>query len=468
MSASTPPDPSVRPGLSLLRRFTLLSAVILFVGALLMGWWIDRRIYQIVTEDSIELAGVFVDSTIAPHLAELPTIDALTVIQAAHLRQLIANNVASGRYAAVNLWSPSGELIYSTQPAPVETPQSPAGLQSALDGGVFSYATTSVQGGTAATEQGAFLGSYFPVRGDDGTVLAVIDLYQNLAALERSTLLARLQTWLVVGTATALMFFLLFGIVRQGSETIETQQAALSRSRRHIQQAAVRAAALHEAAMRRLGADLHDGPAQDLGIALLRIEPLREEVALHVQSGGAHSLHLESVVFDLQLIHTALQSSLQEVRDLAGGLRLPELADLDLAETIRKAAADYMRKTGRSVTIEGPQRLAGDMALKSAAYRLVQEALNNGHQHGEPKCQDIQFRANLHMLHLVIEDDGKGFDLSRAHERGPRRQLGLAGLQERVEILGGQFEVQSHPAQGTRVIAVLPLAAAEIDEKEVG
>ena len=93
MSTLSSPAPADGSGLSLVNRFTLLSAVILFVGALLMAWWIDRRIYQVVTEDSIELAGVFVDSTSAPHLAELPSVNALTVSQAAHLKQLIANNV---------------------------------------------------------------------------------------------------------------------------------------------------------------------------------------------------------------------------------------------------------------------------------------------------------------------------------------------------------------------------------------
>ncbi len=465
MSGSPISGLSVQPGLSLLNRFTLLSAIILFVGALLMGWWIDRRIYQVVTEDSVELAGVFVDSTVAPHLEELPVVNALTVSQAAHLRQLIANNVDSGRYAAVNLWAPTGELVYSTQPAQIDRPQFTDGLRSALGGHVFSYATDNVQGGTGPLQQGAFLESYFPVRTGDGKIVAVLDLYQNLAELEHSTLEVRLQTWLVVGTATALMFFLLYGIVRQGSETIESQQAALARSRRQIQQAAVRAADLNEAAMRRLGADLHDGPAQDLGIALMRIEPLRAAVASHVASGGAHSADLESAAFDLQLIHTALQSSLQEIRNLAGGLRLPELSDLDLAQTIRRAASDYTRKTGRSVSVEGPQQLAGDVALKSAAYRLVQEALNNGHQHGEPSRQSIQYRSDGHTLHLEIEDDGKGFDLSRVQARGPRRQLGLAGLQERVEILGGQFEVQSALGQGTHVRAALPLVAVPMNKE---
>src|SRR4051812_7440484 len=180
MSGSPLPTLADRPDLSLLKRFALLSAVILFVGALLIGWWIDRQIYQIVTEDSVELAGVFVYSTIAPHLLELPSVNALSVGQAAHLQGLITNNIASGRYAAVNLWSPTGELIYSTQSSPAARPQSEAGLHAALDGQVSSYATDHVQGGTAAADKGAFLESYFSVRAADGTALAVIDLYQNL------------------------------------------------------------------------------------------------------------------------------------------------------------------------------------------------------------------------------------------------------------------------------------------------
>lgn len=455
-----------QPTLTLLNRFTLLSALILFVGAAMIGWWVDRRIYQIVTEDSIELASVFVDSTIAPHLTELPSVNALTVSQAAHLKQLIANNVATGHYAAVNLWSPSSELIFSTQPVAPAQPQSDAGLRSALRGQVYTYAADSVQGAPANLALGPFLESYFPVRASDGTTIAVIDLYQNLAALEQSTLQVRVQTWLVVGTATTLMFFLLYGIVRQGSETIESQQAALAHSRRQIQQAAVRAAELNEAAMRRLGADLHDGPAQDLGLALMRIEPLRQALAVYAESDRAQPLDLDAAAYDLQLINTALQSSMQEIRNLAGGLRLPELSDLDLAQTIRRAVADYMRKTGRTVAVAGQDQLPGSMALRSAAYRLVQETLNNGHMHGAPSRQSVRYTAAGGSFQLEVEDDGTGFDPACARERGVRRQLGLAGLQERVEILGGIFAVQSAPGRGTLVRAVLPLTSPEAGDHD--
>lgn len=451
--------------LSLLERFMLLSALIMLIGAIGIGWWIDQRIFQVVSEDSVDLAGVFVDSTIAPHLAELPVIDGPAIAQQGHLQQLIRNNVDSGRYVAINLWNPAGALLYSTLAAPPMDRYTGAGLDQALAGNTYTIKTQDVEGTTLPGKQGPYLETFFPVRRQPGgEILAVISFYQNLADTEASTLQTRLETWPMVGTATLLMYFLLFGIVRQGSETIEAQQKALDRSRRQIQQAAVRAAALNEAAMRRLGAELHDGPAQDLGIALMRIQPLRAAIAAHIAAGGAQPLDAEATAYDLQLIHTALQSSLQEIRDMAGGLRLPELADLDLTETIAKAVHDYMRKTGRTVPVDGPQHLAGSPAIKSAVFRIVQEALNNGHRHGDPAHQTVRYLVSGRQLMLEVRDDGMGFDLNLIQRQGARRQLGLAGLQERLEILGGEFEIHSAPGRGTVLRVALPMPSLSGDE----
>jgi len=212
-----------------------------------------------------------------------------------------------------------------------------------------------------------------------------------------------------------------------------------------------------------LGSELHDGPAQDLGIALMRIEPLR--AALGRSEGGAEAAtpaaDAESIRFDLDLIHAALRSSIAEIRQMASGLRLPDLADLDVAAAIRKSATDYARKTGRAVEVEGPAEIAGPPALKSAVYRIVQEALNNGHRHGDPRTQAVWFSAGDDLcLTLRITDDGSGFDPTAAQEQPRRRPLGLSGLQERAEILGGRLAIVSAPGQGATVEATLPLDPA--------
>jgi signal transduction histidine kinase len=128
-----------------------------------------------------------------------------------------------------------------------------------------------------------------------------------------------------------------------------------------------------------------------------------------------------------------------------------------MAGTFRKSVTDYTRKTGRQVSVEGPETLAGNDALKSAAYRIVQEALNNGHLHGNPTLQSVSYGSDRNVISLMVRDNGSGFDPERLSERAGRRQLGLAGLQERTEILGGRFIIQSAPGQGTTIEAVLPL-----------
>jgi signal transduction histidine kinase len=193
----------------------------------------------------------------------------------------------------------------------------------------------------------------------------------------------------------------------------------------------------------------------------MRMEPLRQAVD-QLQTGEG-TPDPEVMAFDLNLIHTALQSSLQEIRNMAGGLRLPDLQTLDIAESIRKAATDYSRKTGRQVNVQGPDTIAGNDAVKSAVYRIVQETLNNGHLHGNPTVQEVEFSAHDNTLHLAIADNGNGFDPQHVFERSGRRQLGLAGLQERAEILGGHLSIQSAPGEGATIEALLPLQVMNVE-----
>jgi signal transduction histidine kinase len=450
--------------MSLVNEFMLLSAVILLFGALVIGWWINREIEQQVLDNSLKTTAVFVDSTIAPHLWELSDLSNITDAQKKHLDQLLKSNIQSGEFVAFHIAKPDGTLVYSSLDIPLGTDMRTPGMEAALSGQMYSEETHQVDFAPPSAQQfPTMIETYFPVYDEAGTkIIAVASFYQSLDLLRQSILEAQLQGWVVVGIATFLMYILLFGLMRRGNDTIERQKLDLAESRRQIQHAAVSAAEVNEAAMRRLGADLHDGPAQDLGIALMRMEPLRQAVD-QLQSGKG-AVDPEVMAFDLNLIHTALQSSLQEIRNMASGLRLPDLKSLDLAGTIHKAANDYTRKTGREVSVTGPDHLAGNDALKSATYRIVQETLNNGHLHGNPTVQEVVFEVKGDVLALSISDNGSGFNPQHVFERGGRRQLGLAGLQERAEILGGHLSVTSEPGEGSTVEVILPLQGMNMDE----
>jgi signal transduction histidine kinase len=446
--------------LSLLTQFMLLSGLILLLGAAFIGWWINRAIEQQVIANSLHVTAVFVDSTIAPHLWELSDLEDITPAQEAHLDQLLRSNIQRGDFVAFHITKPNGEHVYSTPPISPSTNMNNTGADVAAQGQIYSQFTDHIDFLPPEQQQQPrnLIETYFPVRDKSGNqVIAVASFYQSLDTMRQAMLVTQLQGWVIVGIATFLMYVLLFSLVKRGSDTIERQTLALAESRQQIQRAAVRAAEVNEDAMRRLGADLHDGPAQDLGIALMRMEPLRDTLSRQQEASDGEQPDPEVVAFDLNLIHTALQSSLQEIRNMAAGLRLPELGDLDLAGAIRKAVTDYSRKTGREVTVSGPAELEGNNALKSAAYRIVQESLNNGHLHGKPTAQWVDYASAGDVLTLTIRDNGIGFDPTRQAEHGRRRQLGLAGLQERAEILGGHLHIQSAPGQGATIQAVLPL-----------
>ncbi len=443
--------------LTLASQFMLLGALILLLGAIIVGWWINYEIEQQVLNYSERITAMFVDSSIAPLLWSLPDLSNVSAEDHARLDRVLHTNMRSEDFVAFHIAMPDGKLIYSNVPvSPTPNMRTP-GMEYALAGQIHSQLTNEIDFSPPEWRQYTNLvETYFPVYDRAGTrIIAVASFYQSLGNLRQSILEAQLRGWVVVGISTFLMYVMLYGLVKRGSDTIIRQQHDLSDSRRQIQSAAVRAAEVNEDAMRRLGADLHDGPAQDLGIALMRMEPLRQAL-MQQNSGDNTPPDAEVIAFDLNLIHTALQSSLQEIRNMAGGLRLPALEDLDLAGTIRKAINDYCHKTGRQVEASGPDDLPGNAAVKSAAYRIVQEALNNGHIHGNPTQQTVAYDVDGDSVRIIIRDDGSGFDMDRLADRAGRRRLGLAGLQERAEILGGYLSIMSAPGQGTTIEAMLP------------
>jgi signal transduction histidine kinase len=93
---------------------------------------------------------------------------------------------------------------------------------------------------------------------------------------------------------------------------------------------------------------------------------------------------------------------------------------------------------------------------KTCIYRVVQEALNNCARHSQAQRVNVEVHEEDSRIFLLVEDDGKGFDALRV------RGLGLAGMAERVNHLGGTFRVQSRPGGGTQLKAELPLASPMI------
>ncbi|HEY0583299.1 MAG TPA: sensor histidine kinase, partial [Chloroflexota bacterium] len=249
-------------------------------------------------------------------------------------------------------------------------------------------------------------------------------------------------------------YLLLAGIVKRGSDTIGRQQTELRqrldqniRLHERVRQAAGRTTALNEQALRRISADLHDGPGQALALALLRLDALQ---APYVD--GEHAPQTRS---DFTTVHAAVRDALSEVRAISAGLRLPELGSLSVAAVATRAIDDHQRRSGTAVTrrLENLPDQA-PLPIKIALLRTLQEALSNATRHGHGKQVEVHLSGGEDTLDLTVSDRGPGFDPMVA-ARSDR--LGLAGMRERTEMLGGTFEADSAPGAGAVVRVSWPL-----------
>jgi len=107
------------------------------------------------------------------------------------------------------------------------------------------------------------------------------------------------------------------------------------------------------------------------------------------------------------------------------------------------------------VTDFGETRLAKE--LETTLYRVVQEALTNVQRHAGARRAGVILQRRMDQVIAIVEDDGMGFDIVAAAESG---RLGLAGMQERAESLGGSLTIESSPGKGTTVFVELPYQAS--------
>jgi len=201
---------------------------------------------------------------------------------------------------------------------------------------------------------------------------------------------------------------------------------------------------------KRIARELHDQTCQALAALIL---------SLHAASTADAPEPVRQRLADARGL---AGSTLEEVHRVILDLRPSVLDDLGLVPALRWFAARHLDPLGVAVRweVEGPEgRLAPD--VETALFRAAQEALTNVARHAHAETVLVQIVRSESELHLEIEDDGDGFDpASLAGPVRSARGLGLTGIRERLELLGGSAEIESSPGQGTRVVLRAPLGGA--------
>ena len=195
----------------------------------------------------------------------------------------------------------------------------------------------------------------------------------------------------------------------------------------------------------RIARELHDDAAQRLAALLMQLR-----VARGIEDAERREILLDG--FHDELLETA-----EAIRRIAHGLRPPELEEVGLEAAVRALARSVRESHGLEIVVESrldEGRLLPDAEL--AFYRIVQEALSNVVRHAHATCVRVSLSSESQTLTGVVEDDGRCFDPERASDaRGSG--LGLIGMRERAEHLGGEVRIASAPGEGTRVHVELPL-----------
>ena len=455
--------------LSFTGQFVVFSLAVLLIGMLTIGLWVSSAVEQAVINRTAGVTALYVDSFVSPLVQNLPVRGELSTSERAKLERLISRTPLGSQIVSFKVWSPEGEILYSSNPEVVgRIFKMDDRLQRALGGEVVSEVSglTEPENEYERANWDTLIETYAPIRSEgSGAVFAVSEFYQLPDALQAEIRSAQIRGWAIVGIATVVMYLLLVGMVRRASNTIRVQRAnllenvndlrnALGENRRlqaRVSKAAARTTTLNERFLRRVSADIHDGPAQDVALALLRLEGIAETM-----EGNGHGSR-----DDVERLRTALDSALADLQAITQGLRAPSVEDLSPCEAARRAVTDFKRISGETVVVEceGSSK-PGPAPVNITIYRVVQESLANSYKHSGAASRMVRVTAADSRVEVEISDDGSGFDpmgISGA------ATLGLVGIRERVELLGGSFTVASRRGEGTVVRAALPLTPAGAD-----
>jgi nitrate/nitrite-specific signal transduction histidine kinase len=214
------------------------------------------------------------------------------------------------------------------------------------------------------------------------------------------------------------------------------EQIGMVLETRRLRQTAEELAVLEE--RQRLARELHDSVTQSIYSLTLFARSGREAV----EDGDITRLTPNLADIEETALHT-----LQEMRLLLYELRAPLLERAGLVQAIDSRLNLVERRTGLQVNYEvAPAQPELPKMIELELYRLAIEALNNIVKHAAARAVTIRLRAANGRVHLDISDDGRGFD-----PRRPAGGLGLTGMQERVDRLGGTLEIASTPGHGTKI-----------------
>jgi len=204
----------------------------------------------------------------------------------------------------------------------------------------------------------------------------------------------------------------------------------------------------------RLSRELHDEAGQALTALKISLELIQSD--LPEEAGSLRHRLSEAVALT--------ETTTEQIRLLAHDLRPPALDTVGLNYTLEGLCRDFAERTQLSVDYVGAELPALPEAANICLYRFLQEALTNVAKHAQASQVRVGLHCDAETVSLSVEDDGKGFD----EQSGMSAGIGLLGMRERIELLGGKLDIESRSGQGTRLVARIPLQKAYLERRRAG
>ncbi|SRR5579871_639791 len=230
----------------------------------------------------------------------------------------------------------------------------------------------------------------------------------------------------------------LHAVGRERRKALLRQNAQLARHAATVEQLAT------ASERNRLARELHDTLAHALSGLAVQLEAARS--VWDTDPGDAR------VLLDRSL--AMARTGLTEARRALHALRASPLDDLGLPLALRQIAESAAARTGAALTVRTPNPgVRFQPEIEQSVYRVAQEALENVARHADARRISVALEQNGTHLRLTVSDDGRGFDPAAAGADGG---LGVKGMRERAEMLGGSVEITSRPGGPTTLHLVLP------------
>ena len=246
--------------------------------------------------------------------------------------------------------------------------------------------------------------------------------------------------WYIIGGIALILLeaLLIGGLVWQRAEQKRAEAKVVSTAE-CLRRLSARLLHAQDEERRRIARQLHETAAQDLSALKMNLARMGRFSGAVISPVLAESI-------------TLTDGCLQELRTLSHLLYPPLLEEAGLLSALRWYVAGFSERSGIAATLDAPaelERLPRETEI--AIFRVVQEALTNIHRHSGSHSARVQLNRNSNSIHLQVKDEGKGMEKGARETEG----VGIAGMRERVQELGGTFDISN--GNGTLLEAIFPI-----------